>query len=67
MSRAVSVLRPPSPPDPPLDPDGDEGRSLLRRELADPDYYADDLLDRIVAWLLRRVDGAFGTARTLRR
>lgn len=42
--------------DPPLDPSGDEARRLLRRELADPKYYQDDLLGRIMDWLERTID-----------
>ncbi len=51
--------------DPPLDPSADEARSLLRRELADPDYYDDNLLQRILAWVGRRVDGSVEGARDL--
>ncbi len=42
--------------DPPLDPSGDEARRLLRRELADPKYYQDDLLERLMDWLERTLD-----------
>jgi hypothetical protein len=51
--------------DPPLDPSGDEARSLLRRELADPKYYDDNLLERVTSWLDRlianSIDGAAGS------
>lgn len=41
--------------EPPLTPSPDEGRSLLRRELLNSDYHRDDLLQRLVEWLRRRV------------
>ena len=37
--------------DPPLTPTGDEGRSLLRRELLRPEYNDEALLTRFVSWL----------------
>ncbi|THJ06157.1 hypothetical protein E7Z54_06625, partial [Nocardioides sp.] len=48
--------------EPPLDPDGDEARSLLGRELARPEYYDADILDRIIDWLARLIDGSVGAA-----
>ncbi len=48
--------------DPPLDPSGDEARSLLRRELADPKYYQDDPLQRITDWLGRLIDSTVENA-----
>ena len=39
--------------DPPLTPDGDDARSLLRRELLHPDYHQDNLVLRLVDWLAR--------------
>jgi hypothetical protein len=51
--------------DPPLDPSGQEGRDALGRELAKPDYYTDDLLDRVAQWLQRLFgDGVEGAADT---
>lgn len=51
--------------DPPLDPSGEEARGLLRRELADPRYYDDNLLERVMDWLDRlissSIDGASGS------
>lgn len=48
--------------EPPLDPSGDEARRQLRRELADPQYYDANLLERISDWLDRliseSIDGA---------
>jgi hypothetical protein len=43
-------------PDPPLDPSPDEARSELRRELLRPEYYEDNLLQRLLTWLERQLD-----------
>ncbi|WP_148611402.1 DUF4129 domain-containing protein [Nocardioides rubriscoriae] len=51
--------------EPPLDPSGDEARGLLRRELANPDYVSDDLLQRVLDWIGRQVDGSVEGARDL--
>lgn len=48
--------------DPPLGPSGDEARSSLRRELARPEYYTDDLLQRAIRWLTRRLDDGLAAA-----
>lgn len=48
--------------EPPLDPDGDEARSLLGRELARPEYYDADILDRIIDWISRLIDDSIGAA-----
>jgi hypothetical protein len=48
--------------DPPLDPSGDEARSLLRRELAKPEYNETNLVDRIQRWLGRLFDDGVGAA-----
>lgn len=45
---------------PPLDPSGDQARSLLRDELAKPDYLRSDLLDRITRWLERLISHTTG-------
>ena len=42
--------------EPPLDPSGDEARSLLRRELLHPEYHQDNLVLRLVNWLSRLLD-----------
>ena len=42
--------------EPPLDPSGDEARSLLRRELLHPEYHQDNLILRLVNWLSRLLD-----------
>lgn len=49
--------------DPPLDPSGDEARRLLRSELADPTYFQDDLLQRVLDWIGRQIDGSVEGAR----
>ena len=49
--------------DAPLDPSGDQARRLLRRELADPTYFQDNLLQRILDWLGRQLDGSVEGAR----
>jgi hypothetical protein len=43
------------PPDPPLVPAPEQGRDLLRRELLDPAYHRDDVMQRLLDWLRRRV------------
>ncbi|WP_137295443.1 DUF4129 domain-containing protein [Nocardioides dongxiaopingii] len=48
--------------DPPLDPSADEARRLLQTELAKPDYYDDDLLQRLLDWIDRRISGAIDGA-----
>jgi hypothetical protein len=45
----------PVPFEPPLVPTPDEGRSLLRRELLEPDYREDDLLGRLLDWVGRAI------------
>ena len=48
--------------DPPLDPSSDEGQSLLRRELLEPRYNDQNLLDRLLNAVLRRIDGGINAA-----
>ena len=48
--------------DPPLDPSGDEARSLLRRELVKPEYNDTNLVERIVRWISRIFDKGVGKA-----
>ncbi len=48
--------------DPPLDPSGDEARSLLRRELLAPEYHDQNLVQRTQDWLARRIDGGISSA-----
>ena len=49
-------------PGPPLDPSGDEGRSLLRRELLHSEYHQQNLWQRLLGWLGRLFDRAVGAA-----
>ncbi len=49
-------------PGPPLDPSGDEGRRLLRRELLHSEYHQQHLWQRLLDWLGRVFDRAVGTA-----
>lgn len=51
--------------DPPLDPSGDEARSLLRGELTDPDYHQTNLVEQIQRWVQRQFDDGVGAARDL--
>ena len=48
--------------DPPLDPSGDEARSLLRRELLRPEYHDEDLVQRLLTWLQRQVERGLAAA-----
>ncbi|MDZ5621890.1 DUF4129 domain-containing protein [Nocardioides bizhenqiangii] len=48
--------------DPPLDPSADEARSLLRQELANPEYHDTNLVERIQNWLGRLFDDSVGAA-----
>lgn len=48
-------------PGPPLTPSGAEGRRLLRHELASGEYHH-HILQRILAWLGRRLEGGAGAA-----
>jgi hypothetical protein len=49
------------PTGPPLTPSGDEGRRLLRHELAHSEYHH-HLLQRILDWLWRHAQGGAGAA-----
>ncbi|WP_183098892.1 DUF4129 domain-containing protein [Nocardioides pelophilus] len=51
--------------DPPLDPSGDEARSLLRRELSHPEYHDTNLVERILNWVGRLFDDGVGAAQDL--
>lgn len=44
--------------DPPLDPSGEQARDLLRRELVDPAYVDDNVVQRIIDWLGRSIDSS---------
>jgi len=49
-------------PGPPLQPSGAEGRRLLREELLHSEYHRHDLLQRILGWIWRRLQGGVGVA-----
>ena len=49
-----------APPGPPLRPSGEEGRSLLRGELLHDEYHRQHLVQRLLAWLWRRLEGGVG-------
>ena len=46
----------------PLAPTPEEGRSWLRRELADPEYHDLDLIERILRWIERTLSGGLPSA-----
>ncbi|MCW2768196.1 MAG: integral rane protein [Nocardioides sp.] len=48
--------------DPPLDPSADEARSWLRRELLNPEYHQQNVLQQILAWLQRQVEDGLAAA-----
>jgi hypothetical protein len=47
---------------PPLEPTPEEGRSWLRRELADPEYHELDIVERILRWIERTLSGGIPSA-----
>ena len=49
-------------PDPPLDPSGSEARSKLRRELLRPEYHDQNVLQRILDWVNRKVNSGLDQA-----
>lgn len=49
-------------PGPPLQPSGEEGRHLLREELIHGEYHRQQLVQRILDWLARRLEGGVGAA-----
>ena len=49
-------------PGPPLQPSGDEGRRLLREELLHGEYHRQHVLQRILDWIWRRLQGGVGVA-----
>ena len=48
--------------DPPLDPSGDQARSELRRELLQPEYHQQNVLQQVVDWVERKVSGTLDAA-----
>ena len=63
--RLVSLLLRLLTAEPPLDPSGDEARSLLRRELVHPEYHERNVFQQLLDWLDRLVGGR-STARRRR-
>lgn len=57
------MLRPPVALDP-LQPTPDEARELLRRELLRPEYHSDNLVQRLLDAIGRRIDGTVERAST---
>lgn len=49
-------------PTPPLTPAPEEGRSWLRRELAEPEYHDLDLIERILRWIERTLSDGLPSA-----
>jgi hypothetical protein len=49
-------------PDPPLGPSGSEGRAKLRRELVRPEYHDQNLIQEILNWLSRKLNGGLERA-----
>jgi hypothetical protein len=52
-------------PGPPLDPSGEDGRALLRRELLHREYHTQNLVARLLDLLARLFDGATGRSTSL--
>lgn len=48
--------------DPPLDPSSDQARSLLRRELLQPEYHQENLVQRLMDWFERLINRGLGRA-----
>lgn len=48
--------------EPPLDPSGDEARSLFERELVRPEYHERDVFQQLLDWIDRVVDGTIDAA-----
>jgi Domain of unknown function (DUF4129) len=48
--------------DPPLDPSGAEGRSKLRRELLRPEYHDQNVAQRVLEWVVRKISGGIDQA-----
>jgi hypothetical protein len=48
--------------DPPLDPSGDDARSQLRRELLDPVYHDQNLVQQVVGWVERQLNNGLDAA-----
>jgi cbb3-type cytochrome oxidase subunit 3 len=51
-----------SPAEAPLDPSPGEARSWLQRELLDPEYHQQNIVERLITWLERQIGGGLATA-----
>jgi uncharacterized protein DUF4129 len=56
------LLLPALRPDPPLDPSGSEARGRLRRELLRPEYHDQNVLQRVLDWVVRQIDSGINQA-----
>ena len=65
--RVVSLLLRVLTAEPPLDPSGDEARSLLRRELVHPEYHERNVFEQVLNWIDRLLNGADRRGRRRRR
>lgn len=46
----------------PLDPSPGEARSLMRRELVKPEYYEDNVIQRVFDWIIEQLDRGISAA-----
>ena len=51
-----------SPADAPLDPSPDQARSWLQRELLDPEYHQQNVVERLITWFERHIGGGLANA-----
>jgi Domain of unknown function (DUF4129) len=51
-----------SPADAPLDPSPGEARSWLQRELLNPEYHQQNVVERLITWLERQIGGGLATS-----
>jgi len=51
-----------SPADAPLDPSPDQARSWVQRELLDPEYHQQNVVERLIAWFERHIGGGLANA-----
>jgi hypothetical protein len=59
----ILLLRPlVTPADPPLDPSSAEARSWLQRELLNPEYHQQNVVERLITWLGRLFEGGLAAA-----
>lgn len=46
----------------PLDPSPDDARSWMQRELLDPEYHQQNVVERLITWVERQLGGGLATA-----